>query len=81
MRQNKNQPIHEIRLGLVKATIWENMTEVGLRHNVNVARLYRDGDEWKQTPSLGRDDLPLAAKVLDMAHTWIFQNTATSASH
>lgn len=69
----KQKPIHEIRLGSVKATIWENQTPAGPRHNVNVTRIYKDGDAWKSTDSFGRDDLPLVAKVADMAHTWVFQ--------
>ena len=36
-------------------------------------RLYKDGDDWKTTDSFGRDELPLVAKVADMAHTWIYQ--------
>lgn len=69
----KQKPAHEIRLGRIKATIWENETEQGTRHNVTVCRLYKDGDEWKQSASFGRDDLPLVAKAVDMAHTWIFE--------
>ena len=72
---SNQQPVHEIRLGSVKATIWENETSVGTRHNLNVTRLYKDGDEWKQTSSFGRDDLPLVAKVADQAHSWIFEQT------
>jgi len=69
----KNRPAHEIRLGAIKATIWANETQNGIRHNVNVTRLYKDGDDWKTSDSFGRDDLPLVAKVANMAHTWIFQ--------
>lgn len=69
----KQQPVHEIRLGRVKATIWANQTDNGTRHNVSVSRLYKDGDEWKTTSSFGRDDLPLVAKVVDMAHLWIYE--------
>jgi len=64
-------PVHEVRLGAIKATIWENETSVGTRHNVTVARLYKDGDDWKQTESFGRDDLLLLGKVLDQSHSWI----------
>jgi hypothetical protein len=71
---SKAKPIHEIRLGAVKAAIWENETTNGKRHNVTVSRIYKDGDEWKHTESFGRDDLPLLAKVADFAHTWIFEN-------
>jgi hypothetical protein len=68
------KPVHEIRLGRIKAAIWENETENGSRHNVSLSRLYKDdSDNWKDSGSFGRDDLPLVAKVADMAHTWIFQ--------
>jgi hypothetical protein len=72
---DKQKPIHEIRLGAVKAAIWENETTNGKRHNLTVTRLYKDNDEWKRTESFGRDDLPLLAKVVDLAHTWIFEMT------
>ena len=65
-------PVHEIRFGLIKASIWRNQTRVGDRHNVTVCRIYRNGDLWKESTHFGRDDLPLVAKVIDMAHTWIF---------
>ena len=68
-----NKPANEIRLGAIKATIWKNDTENGPRYSVTVTRLYKDGEEWKTTDSFGRDDLPLAGKVLDMAHTWIVE--------
>ena len=69
----KQKPAHEIRLGRIKAVIWQNETENGTRHNVTVSRIYKDGDEWKQTTSFGRDDLPLVAKVVDLAHLWIYE--------
>ena len=69
---SKQKPVHEVRLGRIKAAIWENDTQNGTRHNVTFTRLYKDGDQWKDSASFGRDDLPLLAKVADMAHTWIF---------
>ena len=33
------KPVHELRLGRLKAAIWENPTESGVRYNVTVARL------------------------------------------
>jgi hypothetical protein len=67
-------PVHEIRLGRVRAAIWENETQNGTLHNVTFTRLYKDEeDQWSDSTSFGRDDLPLLAKVADMAHTWIFQ--------
>jgi len=69
------RPVHEVRLGRIKAAIWENETQNGPRHNVTVTRLYRDGDVWRDSTSFGRDDLPLVAKVCDQAHSWIFERT------
>lgn len=68
------RPVHEVRLGRIKAAIWENETPNGARHNVTVTRLYKDGNHWKDSASFGRDDLPLVGKVVDLAHTWIFEN-------
>ena len=73
-QQTKQKPVHEVRLGAVKAAIWENQTDNGTRFNVTVSRIYKDGEQWKSTDSFGRDDLLLLAKVIDQAHTWIFEN-------
>lgn len=70
----KARPVHEVRLGRIRAAIWENETQNGTRHNVTVSRLYKDGDDWKDSASFGRDDLPLVAKVCDQAHSWIFEH-------
>jgi hypothetical protein len=69
----KQKPVHEIRMGRIKAAIWANETDNGTRHNVTITRLYKDGDEWKTSTSFGREELPLVAKIADMAHTWIYQ--------
>ena len=69
----KQKPVHEIRMGRIKAAIWANETDNGTRHNVVITRLYKDGDEWKTSTSFGREELPLVAKIADMAHTWIYQ--------
>lgn len=67
------QPVHVIRFGMIKASIWLNRTRAGERHNVTVMRLFRDGDMWRESTHFGRDDLPLLCKVIDFAHTWIYQ--------
>jgi hypothetical protein len=69
--QNKEKPVHQIRLGSIKAAIWKNDTDSGVRFNTTLSRLYKDGEEWKSTDSFGRDDLLLIAKVADQVHTWI----------
>lgn len=72
---DRPQPAHTIRFGRVKATIWANESLNGTWHSVQVCRLYKDADEWKQSDSFGRDDIPLVCKVLDLAHTWICQES------
>lgn len=78
-QQTKVRPVREIRLGRIRAAIWENETQNGTRHNVTLSRLYKDGEDWKDSTSFGRDDLPLVAKVADLAHTWIFTQAAAVA--
>ncbi|MBX7257329.1 MAG: hypothetical protein K1Y02_13280 [Candidatus Hydrogenedentes bacterium] len=73
--KEKDKPVQEIRLGKIKAAIWANDTDKGVRYNVTVSRLYRDGQTWKNSSSFGRDDLLLASKVLDRAHSWIIATT------
>jgi hypothetical protein len=74
-----NKPVHEVRLGRIRAAVWLNDTENGPRYNVQITRLYKDQkDKWKDSTSFGREDLPLVAKVADMAMVWIYENPAGS---
>lgn len=74
------KPIHEIRLGRIKAAVWKNDGPNGPVHNVTFARLYKDSqDQWRDSDSFNRDDLPLLAKVADRAHSWIFDQPQASA--
>ncbi len=73
------RPVHEIRMGCVRAAIWENETQNGTRYNVTFSRLYRDGEQWKDSSSYGRDDLLLLAKVADQVHTWIYRQSQSQS--
>jgi len=73
MAQQKQKPVHEIRLGRIRAAIWANETDNRqVWFNVTVSRLYKDGDQWRDTSTYRRDDLPIVAKVVDMAYAWIW---------
>jgi hypothetical protein len=64
-------PAHKIRIGALQATIWRNSSDKGPWYSVQLTRSYKaDDDEWRETDSLGYDDLLPAAKLLDLAHTW-----------
>lgn len=79
-KEAKNRPVHELRLGRIRAAIWQNDTDNGPRYNVTVMRLYKDGNDWKDSTSFGRDDLPLVAKICDQAHSWIFAHNGDHAN-
>jgi len=73
---SKTQPVQVVRLRNIRAAIWANDTEFGMRHNATVSRLYKDDDgQWRSSDSFGREDLLLLAKVLDIAHTWISEQS------
>jgi hypothetical protein len=75
MSQDRQKPVHEIRLGRIRATIWAIRTENGrIWLNTTVSRAYYDGAQWKDANSYGRDDLPVLAKVLDLAYAWIWRH-------
>lgn len=70
----KNQPVAEYRIGAVKGVVWKNDTRNGIMFSTTLVRIYKDQeDEWKETHSLGRDDLLVAAKVLDQVHSFIVE--------
>ena len=74
------KPVHEIRMGRIRASVWENDTANGTMFNVTFSRLFKDdNDKWANSSSFGRDDLPLLAKVADRAHSWIFDNMNSDA--
>lgn len=79
---SKKQPAHKITFGRISAAIWENASpKTGeVFYNVTVERTYYDADEPKNSTSFGRDDLLLAAKALDQAHTWIYEKLAAAAA-
>jgi hypothetical protein len=74
-RQERQRPAHEVRLGRIKAAIWANSTDQGVRYSVTVTRLYKDQEsgEWRTSTSFGRDDLLLVAQVAEMALVWVYQ--------
>ena len=68
-----SRPLHEIRIGLIKASIRRRRTRSGVHYSITVVRLYLNGDVWKESSRFGRDDLPLVRLVLDKAHAWVLQ--------
>lgn len=67
------KPIHEIRLGRVKASFWENDSkEEGGKSYVTVtfSRLYKnEAGEWRDSKAFYASDLLLLGKTADAAHS------------
>lgn len=65
-------PLQKFRIGLVTATVWKNEVEGGKAfYSVTLQRSYKDGDDWKETESLGHADLLCAIKLLERAEAFI----------
>jgi hypothetical protein len=74
-------PVKTLRLGRIKAAIWENESEKQRFYNVTFTRSYLDeAKNWHDADSFGRDDLLLVAKLADQAHTFIFDQLAEARS-
>ena len=68
------RPTATVRIGAVKAAIWENQAGERTRYNVTFSKSYRDAEgQWKTTHSFGRNDLLVLAKVADQAHSRIVE--------
>ena len=74
----KQRPVHEIRLGRIRAAIWANQNDNGTWYNVTFSRSYKDGDEWRSSASFGRDELLTLSKVADLANSWIHERSQSN---
>ena len=61
----------EFRYGLIKSVVAIRKTKGVVRYTVSVVRLYRNGDQWKESTRFGPDDIPVMRLVLDKAYGWI----------
>lgn len=79
VEERGNYPSHVVRFGLVRACVWQVLTDQGTRHNVTVSRLYKGGDDaWHSSNTFSYRDLLPLAKALDWAHTHIAEQIALS---
>ncbi len=72
-------PVRTLRLGRIKAAIWENGADERAFCNVTFSRTYMDEEKrFRDSDSFGRDDLLVLAKLADNAHTFICERLAAS---
>ena len=68
----KNKPVHEVRFGASRVTIWGN--EKGYP-SLTISRLYKDAEgKWHDATSFDRDNIPQLIKALDAAYEWLYAN-------
>ena len=69
------KPVESFRLRGVSASIFANHVKSEGRdrtfHKVSLQRHYKDGEEWKQTTSFSRDDLPVLATLIERSWNYI----------
>jgi hypothetical protein len=68
---NRQSLVHQIRLGAVQASIWEESSLEEAKYRVTVSRVHRSGERPARADQFDADHLPLLAELADMAHLWI----------
>lgn len=69
---SNNQPVHTLRDGAIKATVWANRSEKGTFYSVIVVRGYKDQtDNWKDTDSFSGGDILKASNLYQSAYNFI----------
>jgi hypothetical protein len=72
-QQKGNRPAKEFRLGRIRCSVWGNTNSKGESwFSCVLTRSYKDAEgNWKNSHSLGLDDLFVAGEVLKQAALWI----------
>jgi hypothetical protein len=72
-----NRPAHTARYGAIKCTIWRNESRNGPFFSTVISRSYKEGEDWRESPSFGQEDLPTVAKAALDAHSWVREQLAS----
>ena len=79
--QAKQLPFKKFRVGNVAATIWQRNTEKGAMFSIQVTKSYKDKENnWKNTNSLGQNDLPKAILALQKSYEFLALNEPSMAA-
>jgi hypothetical protein len=76
-----SSPAHKIRFANLQVTIWRNTSEKGPWYSAVPSRSYKNGDDtWKESDSLNAEDLPIMARLMDQAFSWIVKQKYADAT-
>ncbi len=77
----KTKPVKVFRDRRVSVSIFPHQVTVRDQertfHSVSIQRSYKDGDSYKSTHSLGKDDLPVVQLLVAQAWEWIAKEEAS----
>ena len=63
----KKRPADEVRYGRVKIVVWRNSTKNGEMLSFKPIRIYKDGEEWRESQTFNTGDLLPLALALEEA--------------
>ncbi len=68
----KNAPEKKIKVGNIQVAIWRNKSKSDdTFYSVSFERYYKDGELWKSTTSLNKNDIPKAILALEEAYKFL----------
>ena len=77
MDSNTTRPVAVFRSSGISASVFKNRAKTEDRttsfYKVSLQRTYNDGEKWKTTGSLSRNDLPIAALLLQKAWDFVVE--------
>lgn len=66
-----NKPVKVFRCGSVKASVWKNVRDEKEFYSVAIVRVYKNGEEWKETNSYDVRDLHALNVVSNKAFEYL----------
>jgi hypothetical protein len=81
---SNQKPIHTIRDGALKATIWKNPrnpTEKGHFYSVDFSRTYKDGEAFKDSHSFSGTEPLQLARLANLAYDRLAELRASDRSN
>ncbi|MEZ6128962.1 MAG: hypothetical protein R3C59_09785 [Planctomycetaceae bacterium] len=70
--QTSTKPLKTIRFRGISASVFENHSDKGETfHKVQIVRTFKDGKDFRTTPTFSRDELPIVILVAQEAFDYI----------
>lgn len=77
----KNRPVWDVRLGSIRAAIFENRNADKTFFNVGISRRFKQGNEWMTSTTFnGLADLALVRQAVELAIEWLATHEAVSGA-